>query len=79
MAQKNMTIETLAEMAQQEFLAIKKSMATKGDVKLILSAIENLSGQMAGIKHSLPSTLDFARLEGHVQVIEKKLGIEARG
>ncbi len=74
-----MTIETLAEMTQQEFLTIKNSMTTKDDVKLILSAIENLSGQMADVKHSMPSALDFARLEGRVDVIEKTLGLTSKG
>jgi hypothetical protein len=40
MNKENMTIETLAEMSQQEFLEIKKTMATKDDAKLILSAME---------------------------------------
>jgi hypothetical protein len=79
MTQRKMTIENLAEMSQQEFLAIKKTMATKDDVKIILSAIDNLSGQMADVKSILPSALDFACLEGRVDVIEKKLGIEFRG
>ncbi len=84
MKKENMTIEKLAEMSQQEFLDIKKSMATgfadvHGDVKLILSAIENLSGQMADIKHSMPSALDFARLEGRVDVIEKRLDLTSKG
>jgi hypothetical protein len=75
MAQKKMTIETLAEMTQQEFLALDKKMATKDDVKLILSAIENLSGQIADVKQSTLSAIDFVRLEERVDVIEKKLGI----
>jgi hypothetical protein len=79
MKKENMTIEKLAGMAQQEFLEIKKSRATKDDVKLILSAIETLSGQMADVKHSMPSALDFARLEGRVDVIEKTLGLTSKG
>jgi len=79
MNKEKMTIETLAEMTQQEFLTIKNSMTTKDDVKLILSAIENLSGQMADVKHSMPSALDFARLEGRVDVIEKTLGLTSKG
>jgi hypothetical protein len=48
MAQEKITIEKLAEMSQREFLDIKKSMATgfgdvRSDIKLVLSAIENLS------------------------------------
>jgi len=77
MNKENMTIEKLAEMSQQEFLEIKKTMATKDDAKLILSAIETLGGQMADLKHSLPSALAFARLEGRVDVIEKKLGLKS--
>ncbi len=49
MANKKITIEQLAEMTQQEFLALDKKIATKHDVKLILSAIENLSGQIADV------------------------------
>jgi hypothetical protein len=75
MNKETITIETLAAMSQQEFLDIKKTMATKDDVTLILSAIENLSGQIADVKHSLPSALDFARLEGRMDVVERKLGI----
>jgi hypothetical protein len=69
-----MTIEKLAEMSQQEFLENKKPMATKDDVKIILSAIENLSGAIVDVKQSLPSTLDFARLEGRMEVVERKVG-----
>jgi hypothetical protein len=75
MDKEKITIETLAAMSQQEFLEIKKTMATKDDVTLILSAIENLSGQITDVKQSLPSALDFARLEGRVEVVERKLGI----
>jgi hypothetical protein len=79
MAQKKMTIETLAEMSQQEFLAIKKQMATKDDLqavaKAILDAIDNLSGQIADVKQRTLSAIDFVRLEERVDVIEKKLGI----
>ena len=79
MAQKKMTIEQLAEMTQQELLHIKNTMAAKQDLRdvgsEILSAIENLNGQITDMKQSLPSALDFARLEGRVDVIEKQLGI----
>ncbi|MGH8065442.1 MAG: hypothetical protein ACRERE_09415 [Candidatus Entotheonellia bacterium] len=80
MNKEKMTIEKLAEMSQREFSEIRKTMATgfvdvRGDLKLVLSAIENLSGQIADVKASLPSALDFARLEGRVDGIEKKLGI----
>ena len=47
----------------------------RGDIKLVLSAIETLSGTMADMKQSLPSALAFARLEGRVEVVERKLGI----
>ena len=75
MAQKKMTIEKLAEVTQKEFLALDKKMATKDDVKLILSAIENLSGQIADVKQSTLSAIDFVRLEERVDVIEKNPGI----
>jgi hypothetical protein len=75
MDKEKITIEKLAEMSQQEFLEIKKTMATKDDGKLILSAIENLNGAMVDVKQSLPSALDFARLEGRMEVVERKLGI----
>jgi hypothetical protein len=44
----------------------------------IISAIENLSGQMADMRQSLPSVLDFARLKGRVDVIEKTLGLTSK-
>jgi hypothetical protein len=45
MAQKKMTIDELAAASQEQFLAVDKKIdAAHGDVKLILSAIENLSG-----------------------------------
>ena len=79
MAQKRITIEKLAEMTQQEFLALNKKMATKDDVrvmgKAILEAIDNLNGQIADVNHSTLSAIDFVRLEERVDVIEKKLGI----
>ncbi len=70
-----MTIEQLAEMTQQEFLALDKKMATKDDVTLILSAIENLSGQIADVKQSTITAIDYVRLETRLEVVEKKLGI----
>jgi tetrahydromethanopterin S-methyltransferase subunit G len=80
MAKKKMTIETLAAASQEQFLALEKKIDTvEGKVDVVLSTLENLSGQMADIKQSLPSALDFARLEGRIDVIEKKLGIESRG
>jgi hypothetical protein len=75
MPQTRITIEKLAEMSQQEFLTLNQKMATKDDVKLILSAIENLSGQIADVKQSTLSAIDFVRLEERVEVIEQKLGI----
>ena len=76
MAQKKMTIEMLAEISQQEFLAIKQEMATKDDLqavgKAILHAIDNLSGQIADVKQSTLSAIDFVRLEERV---ERKVGI----
>ena len=80
MAHKKMTIETLAEISQQEFLAIKKEMATKDDVqavgKAILHAIDNLSGQIADVKQSTLHAIDVVRLEERVDTIEQKLGIK---
>lgn len=80
MAQKNITIDELAAASQDQCLALERRMDTgfqevRGDIKLVLSAIETLSGQMADMKHSLPSALDFARLEGRREVVERKLGI----
>jgi hypothetical protein len=75
MANKKITIEKLAEMTQQEFLALTKKMATKDDVTLILSAIENLSGQIADVKQSTLSAIDVVRLEERVEAIEQRLGI----
>ena len=79
MTHKKITIEKLAEMTQQEFVAINQKMATKDDLqamgKLILNAIDNLSGQIADVKQSTLSAIDFVRLEERVDIIEKKLGI----
>jgi hypothetical protein len=80
MAKKNITIDELAAASQEQFLALEKKMdagfhEVRGDIKLVLSAIETLSGQMTDIKHSLPRALDFARLEGRMEVVERKLGI----
>jgi hypothetical protein len=79
MTNKKITIEKLAEMTQQEFVAINQKMATKDDLqamgKLILNAIDNLSGQIADVKQSTLSAIDFVRLEERVDIIEKKLGI----
>jgi hypothetical protein len=54
-------------------------MATKDDLqavgKAILDAIDDLSGQIADVKQSTLSAIDFVRLEERVDVIEKKLGI----
>jgi hypothetical protein len=74
------TIETLAAASQDQFLALEKKMdagfqEVRGDIKLVLSAIENLSGAIVDVKQSLPSALDFARLEGRMEVVERKLGI----
>jgi len=80
MAKKNITIDELAAASQDQFLALERKMDTgfhevRGDSKLVLSAIETLSGQMVDMKQSLPSALDFARLEGRMEVVERKLGI----
>jgi hypothetical protein len=45
--------------------------------QLVRAALEYLSGQMADIKQSLSSALDFARLGGRMQVVERKLGIKS--
>jgi uncharacterized protein (TIGR02246 family) len=79
-----MTIETLAAASQERFLALEKNIDAgfgdvRGDVKLILPAIENVSGQIADVKQCMPSAPDFPRLEGHVDVIEKTLGLTSKG
>jgi hypothetical protein len=81
MTHKNITtIETSAAASQDQFLALEKKTdagfhEVRGDIKLVLSAIENLSGQITDVKQSLPSALAFARLEGRMEVVERKLGI----
>jgi hypothetical protein len=79
MAQQRITIEKLAEMTQQEFLALNQKMATKDDLqavgKAILDAIDSLSGQIADVKQSTLSAIDFVRLEERVEAIEQKLGM----
>jgi hypothetical protein len=77
MAQKKLTIEKLAERSQQESWDIKKMLATKEDVTLIISAIENLSGQIGDVKQSTRNAFDYARLQGHVDVIQKQLDIKS--
>ncbi len=81
MPQTKITIEKLAEMTQQEFIEIKQTMATKQDLREvgseILSAIENLSGQIADVKQSTLHAIDFVRLEERVDMIEQKLGIKS--
>jgi hypothetical protein len=77
MPQTKMTIEKLAEMSHQEFVDIKKSMATgfadvHSDIKLVLSAIENLSGQITDVEHTTRNVFDYARLEGHVEAADEK-------
>jgi len=79
-----MTIETLAAASQERFLALEKKIDAgfadvRGDVKFILSAIENVSGQIVDVKQCMPSALDFPRLEGRVDVIEKTLGLTSKG
>ena len=78
MAKQKITIEQLAEMSQQEFLDIKKSIATgfadgHSDIKLVLSAIGNLSGQITDVKHTTRNAFDYARLEGRVEALEKQM------
>jgi hypothetical protein len=80
MNKKKITIETLAAASQDQFLALEKKMdagfhEVRGDIKLVLSAIETLSGTMADMRQSLPIALAFAWLEGRVEVLERKLGI----
>jgi len=43
------------------------------DIKLVLSAIETLSGQIADVKQSTVSALDYARLEGRVEALAKQM------
>jgi hypothetical protein len=81
MAKKNITIESLAAASQEQCVVLEKKMDAgfqdvRGDIKLVLSTIETLGSQIADLKQSLPGALDFARLEGGVDLIEKKLGIE---
>lgn len=46
------------------------------DVKLILSAIEIMSGQNKDAKQGQVGILDHVRLERRVEVVEEKLGIK---
>ena len=50
-------------------------MASKDNVKPIVSAFENRSGQVADVKQSRVSTLDCAQLETRIETLEKKLGV----
>jgi acetolactate synthase small subunit len=65
MAKDTITIERLAAMTQHEVLDIKKTMAPTQEVQdvgsEILSAIENLRGQIADAK---TSTITWELLEG---------------
>jgi len=78
MPQIKRTIEKLAEMSHQEFVVIKKRMATgfanvHSDIKLVLSAIENLSGQITDVKQTTRNAFDYAHLEGHAEAWEKQM------
>jgi tetrahydromethanopterin S-methyltransferase subunit G len=74
MAPKKMTIESLAAASQEQFLALEKKIDTvEGKVDLVLSTLENLSGQIADAKQSRITALDYARLETRVETLEKKL------
>jgi hypothetical protein len=78
MAKQKIIIEKSAEMSHQEFLDVKKSMATgsadvHSDIKLVLSAIENLSGQITVEKHTTRNAFDYACLEGLVEALEKQI------
>jgi hypothetical protein len=81
MNNEEMTIEKLAEMTQQESLALNKKMAAKDDMramgKAVLDAMDNLSGQIADVKPSTLSAIDVVRLGERVDVIEKELGIRS--
>jgi hypothetical protein len=81
MPNKKITIENLAEMTQQRFAALNQKTATKDEVqsisKAILDAIDNLSGQIADVKQSTLSAIEFVRLEERVDVVEQKLGIKS--
>jgi hypothetical protein len=51
-------------------------MATKEDAKHILSAFENLSGQIADVKQSTLSAIGVIQLAERVDMIAQKLGIK---
>jgi hypothetical protein len=42
-------------------------------VKLVLSAIENLSGPITDVKQTTRNAFDYARLEGRVEALEKQI------
>lgn len=80
-------VEEVAAIANKQFSVIENKIdtlekkvdtletkmdVTSSDVKLILSAIENLSGQIADAKQGSVSILDYARLETRVEALEKK-------
>ena len=79
MAQKNLTIEQLAEMTQQEFWHIKNTMVTKQDLRDVgsemLSAIENPQRPDHGLKQSPISAIDAVQLATRLKVMEKQLSI----
>jgi hypothetical protein len=82
MTQQKMTIAQLAATSQEQFLALERKMDAgfqdvRSDIKLVLSAIETLSGQMADVRQSAVSALDYARLETRVETLKKKLGIKS--
>jgi hypothetical protein len=88
MNKEKMTIKRLAAASQEQFLTLEKKMDAgfadvrgdiadvRGDVKLILSAVENLAGQIADVKQSTLTALDVVRLESRLEVVEHKLGIK---
>jgi hypothetical protein len=51
MAKKNITIDEFAAASQEQCLALEKKIDTvEGKVDVVLSAIENLSGQTQGLR-----------------------------
>jgi hypothetical protein len=66
-------VEEVAAMANKQFTNLEKKINGVGsDIKLVLSAIETLSGQIADVKQSTVSALDYARLEGRVEALESR-------
>lgn len=68
-----MTIDDLAQAAEQEFQTIRKEMATKDDIKTLLHAIEGIDLHLSA--YASHWSEDFTKLHDWVQELDGRLRI----